>query len=591
MKQIWIWFTLVILLGLVGLAMVQEEHALADGVMAPSLWVTPATLDFTPVPVGQTGFWFFTFFNMGDAPLTITEDATYAPPFSGTLPACATNLAPGSVCQIVVQFSPATIGVFSQTLQFQTNAGPFSVHVQGEGVAPPFYFNPLALDFGSVLVGNSRSDAVTIYNTGAYHLDFSTSSPPSPHFGSSSGDCSGGLNPGDSCIVYLSFTPGSSGTFTDTYTIHTAVGDHFVQLQGRGRSVPFIFGPSQRVTPRALDFGPVPLSSGKTLTVTITNQSLDTAITGWAGGGVGAPFSAGQNCASGLPAGDSCHFSYGFNPTAEGVFTEDSNVSNSAGSFTIDLRGEGVWAEPFVREKVVHFGPRSTATDVTVSLSNIGHTQLYLNDVTVSDPALFNVSWGCSSGLPPHQPNTFCGLDYDFHTLTPGLITATSTVETNGGSLMITLVAGAHPALISLAFVPDQIIAEGTSQLQYRINNPNPAATFYFVAFTAPLPPGVAYAEPLFFSASPACGAPTLTPIAGNPPTFTMSDGTILGGTECVVSLDVTAAADGVYTHTLDFVETGTDPLGPTWLDVSNPATAVLRVGLFELFLPVVVRP
>jgi hypothetical protein len=591
MKHKWIAVPMILFIVMIGLRSVQGKENALGSVTAPSLWVWSTAIDFGPVPINQTGWWYFSFKNIGNDPLTITTDATFNAPFSGTLPACATALSPGDVCSYILLFSPTETGVFNDTLQFETDAGPFSVQVQGEGTYPHFYVDSHLLDFGSVLVGDSQTQAITIYNTGAYHLDLTTSSPPSPDFGSSSGDCSGGLSPGDSCIVYLTFQPTILGRFfSDTYTISTVAGDTEIALQGSSRTSPLISGAAQRVTPRSLDFGPVHLGESKTLTVTITNESFDTSITGWSGGGVPAPFSASQNCASGVSPGNSCQFFYTFTPTAEGVFMADSNVSNSVGSFTVNLRAEGVWSEPLVRETALDFGPLQSVTAHEAFLTNIGHKRLYLNNVTVSDSNLFTPAWGCGSGLPPYQPTTGCGIDYDFSIATPELVTETSTISTDGGDVIITLKAGAQPVTLAQEFVPDSMAAGDTTTLQYHLTNPNLATTHYFVGFSNTLPPGINYANPVSYSASPECGAPTLTPIAGNPPTFIMSDGTIMGGDTCVISLNLTATEDGNYINTVNFVEAGTDPNDPTWIGTSNEATANLVVGP-KVFLPFVIRP
>lgn len=585
MKQRWLAILFALLIMLIGLQSVQGGDNSVGGATAPSLWVKATPIDFGPVPVGHTAWWWFEFQNIGNANLSITSDATYNAPFSGTLPACATNLAPSASCTYVITFSPTATGSFNDTLYFETDAGPFSLDVHGEGINPHFYVDAHSLDFGALGTGGSRSLSIQIYNTGSYHLNLTTSSPPTPEFGSSSGDCSGGLPVNDSCTVYLSFQPANAGSFSDVYTINTSAGDLFIDLQGVGISFP-ILGNSQQVTPRSIDFGPVPLGDSKTITVTIKNQSLLQEITGWAGGGVASPFSATQNCANGVPAGGDCQFFYTFTPTAAGTFSTDSNVSNSAGSFSIHMEGQGVQSEPHIRRYILDFGPYASVSSYEAALANIGHTRLYINNVTVSDPSLFSPSSVCGNGLPPYSPATFCSINYDYSTATPAIVNETSTIATDGEDITITLIAGAQSASLVQAFVPNQIGPAETATLQYSISNPNPATTYYFVGFSNALPTGITYAEPVSYSASPECGSPTLTPIAGTPPTFMMSDGTVMGGETCVISVDVTAIDAGSYSNTLDFVETGTNPNDQNWIDMSNAASATLTVGEEKLFLP-----
>ena len=59
----------------------------------------------------------------------------------------------------------------------------------------------------------------------------------------------------------------------------------------------------------------------------------------WAGGGVGVPFSASQNCAGGVAPGDSCQYFFTFTPTKEGQFTTYSSSSVNGKPLVIRLQG------------------------------------------------------------------------------------------------------------------------------------------------------------------------------------------------------------------------------------------------------------
>jgi hypothetical protein len=100
---------------------------------------------------------------------------------------------------------------------------------------------------------------------------------------------------------------------------------------------------SQWATPLELDFGPVGVGNTAQLLVAITNNGL-TNITGWAGGGVGAPLNGSQDCniPGGVLPGSSCHFHYTFTPTAVGSFSATSTFSTNAGTTSIKLQGQGV---------------------------------------------------------------------------------------------------------------------------------------------------------------------------------------------------------------------------------------------------------
>jgi hypothetical protein len=112
-----------------------------------------------------------------------------------------------------------------------------------------------------------------------------------------------------------------------------SAGSFSIALRGTG------VGPGLTVSPLVLDFGPVPIGeTSDPQMVTISNTGMST-LTNFAGGGVIPPFSAVQNCAGGVPPGESCQYTFRFAPTAKGRFATTSNSSTNAGSFAVYLQG------------------------------------------------------------------------------------------------------------------------------------------------------------------------------------------------------------------------------------------------------------
>jgi len=468
--------------------------------------------------------------------------------------------------------------MFTATSNSSTNAGPFAIELHGEGVGAGLHVNPLSLDFGSVRSGNtSDQQVVTIRNTGLSTLtNFAGGGVALPFSGSQ--NCAGGVPPGGTCQYFFSFSPTSSGTFAETSNSSTNAGSFAIDLQGQGRTG--LFASGQRVTPRSLDFGPVGIGLGSgTLTVDVTNQSPFSAITGFAGGGVNPPFGASQNCAPSLPPGDTCQFFYTFDPTETGVFTTTSNVSNSAGSFTIELRGESVDAGLNASPLALDFGPvpvGNTGTAQVVTIKNTGMSTL-TNFAGGGVNTPFSASQNCAGGV---APGGTCQFTYNFSPTETGLFTTTSNVSTNAGSFSILLIGGVDVPSIHQTFVPDQIPPGGTTTIQYTINNPNVAATLFDVGLSNTFPAGMSVAAPLMFSVSSECGSPTFAPTVGAT-SITFADATILGGDDCVINLNVTAADIGVYTNTTDPVTSASGS--------GNAASASLTVGA-RLYLPMVLR-
>ncbi|MBN1485283.1 MAG: hypothetical protein JXA37_11240 [Chloroflexia bacterium] len=89
-------------------------------------------------------------------------------------------------------------------------------------------------------------------------------------------------------------------------------------------------------------------------------------------------------------------------------------------------------------------------------------------------------------------------------------------------------------------------------------------------------PAGLRVADPLLYSVSPECGSPTFSPAVGAG-SMTFADGTILGGDECTINLQVTADEIGVYVNSSEPVASAAG--------VGNAASATLRAG-GRIYLP-----
>jgi len=556
---------------------VVSEAAPFDASTAPSLWVTPLLLDFGGVGVGETSdTWTVNIKNIGNATLAGFAGGGVYPPF-GASQNCAAGVPPGGSCQYFFNFSPTDTGIFTTTSDSGSNAGPFSIELRGQGVGAGLHVNPLSLDFGKVHVGyTSDPQVVTIRNTGLSVLTDFAGGGVYPPFGASQ-NCAAGVLPGESCQYFFDFSPTRTGAFTETSNSSTNAGPFTIDLMGRGWENYFIS--VQRVTPRSLDFGPIGVGfSGPTLAVTITNQGI-TDITDWAGGGVYAPFYATQNCAGGVPPGESCQFYYTFNPTETGVFSTTSNVSNSRGSFTIELGGEGSGAGLSVSPLVLDFGsvpPGQSGIQQVVTIKNTG-LAILANFAGGGLYPPFSASQNCAGGVPPGGT---CQYLFNFHPTEWGRFSASSNSSTNGGSFTIQVIGGMDLPSIALSFLLNRIDPGGIATLQYTIHNPNMSTTLFDVEFNNTFPAGMSVASPLMYSVSPECGVPTFAPTSGAP-SITFANATILGGDDCVVNLNITAADIGFYNNTTSQVSSATGS--------GNSASANLTVGWFR-YMPLISR-
>jgi hypothetical protein len=105
----------------------------------PAIDVSPASLDFGTVTVGQSKDLSLTVRNTGNAPLTINSVASSNPRFAVASPAVPFNVAAGSQQALTIRFSPTTAGSQTGTLTIASNdpaRASLTVGLSGSGVAP-----------------------------------------------------------------------------------------------------------------------------------------------------------------------------------------------------------------------------------------------------------------------------------------------------------------------------------------------------------------------------------------------------------------------------------------------------------------------
>jgi hypothetical protein len=309
-----------------------------DAVTGPRLWVTPLSLGFGPVGVGFTApTQVVTITNYGDATLTNFAGGGVSLPFHGSQD-CAAGVAPGGHCHYYFTFSPTAGGTFTTTSNSSTNAGPFSIALQGRGRTSLFSsgqrVTPRSLDFGPVGVGFESGPLVVTITNQYWFVTLTNWSGGGlyPPFNASQ-DCANGVPPGGHCHYYFRFSPTETGTFSATSTSSNSGGTFSIDVRGTG------VGASLYVTPLWLDFGLVqPGNTSPVQTATIYNTGMST-LTNFAGGGLYPPFLASQDCANGVPPGEHCRYYFRFAPSRLGRFTAYSTSGTNGGSFTVKVQG------------------------------------------------------------------------------------------------------------------------------------------------------------------------------------------------------------------------------------------------------------
>lgn len=193
-------------------------------------------------------------------------------------------------------------------------------------------------------------------------------------------------------------------------------------------------------TPRILDFGPVGVGSDSpNQVVTITNTGSQPLINFAGGAPFDNQFRGFQNCAGGVDPGESCQYTFRFEPTAEGSFVTTSNSSTSAGPIIIELRGTGVGPEVSASPLSLDFGwvpVFLTGFQQTVTIRNTGLATLGQFAGGAPSDSQFQAFQNCANGVAPGES---CEYTFTFRAATFGESTATSSSTTNAGPIVVAL--------------------------------------------------------------------------------------------------------------------------------------------------------
>ncbi len=178
-------------------------------------------------------------------------------------------------------------------------------------------FSSTDLHFGSVTVGSSATQTVTLTNSGTAAASLTFGTPAAPFSKADTGTCGATLAAGGSCTWIVKMAPSATGLRSSSATIAYGGGGSSAQsttitMDGTGAN-----GAVLTLLPGAtLHFGLKPTSSSTSLWVSLINSTAFSA-SALSLTASGAHFTLGtNNCATTLGAATSCTFQVTFAPTA-----------------------------------------------------------------------------------------------------------------------------------------------------------------------------------------------------------------------------------------------------------------------------------
>ncbi|HEY0306724.1 MAG TPA: glycosyl hydrolase family protein [Acidobacteriaceae bacterium] len=254
----------------------------------------------------------------------------------------------------------------------------------GAGIVSTAALSPSSATFPSTNPGSSSSpQTFTFTNTGNVNLTISSVSVSLNNF-SYTDTCTGTVTPGNSCIVYVTFTPTVGGTITGTLTIaSSSISNPTLTsaLTGTGISrLTTLSTPSGDLGPSNVGYSAAARYFDLTNTGTGSISITSIAATGDFFIGSGS-----NQCGTTLAVGDDCYVRVFFIPTATGArtgtLTIKTNSTNNP-TYTVALTGTGLSLPTPVSSTIAAVAVTASSTPTSIVPKNFVSFSLNVDVVT-----------------------------------------------------------------------------------------------------------------------------------------------------------------------------------------------------------------
>jgi cytochrome c553 len=363
-------------------------------VAAPAASLTPASLTFSGIAVGQTSSALAaTLANSGSAALNISSIAlsgAAAGDYSVSGGSCAAGaaIAAGASCTVQVSFKPLAAGARAATLTIGHNAtgGASTVALSGTGSATAqatIALSALSVNFGALMLNTaSATQSITVANTGQAPLSFSSIALGGANdaFFSLGGTCATAtpLAPSDGCILTVQARPTAAGAFTANISLvsNAANGTATIGLSGSGAAATA----SLAASPSVLAFGTQTVGAAAvTQNVTLTNSgNVALAISSITASGAAGVSAGAGTCGATLAVGASCAVPVTFAPTSAGTVAASLLVRSNAPDLHVAISGAGTAAA--AAKPVLSDSSPLAFADTQLGKSSAVHSTVLRND-------------------------------------------------------------------------------------------------------------------------------------------------------------------------------------------------------------------
>ena len=575
--------------------------------------ISPANINFANVLPGEKATQSAVLRNTSNETVTVTELSLSSTQFAATGISTPLTIGPGQFAKFQVNYTGTTSGTTAGTMTAMTAHGGSStrVHLKGSGAQArsKLSLSTSGLNFGTVLVNGSSTQAVTLTNSGASDISVSQVSLTGAPFSISGLAAPVTIAAGQSVALQAAFAPKTPGTVSGSIAIASDALNPTSTVALSGTAVAASY--TMSLSPASLNFGNVNAGSSATQNVVLSNTgNSSVTVTQVAASGTGISVS-GAAVPVTLAPSQSVTLAAQFAPATSGAVSGGISVSNADGVNAVAaVTGTGVQAGLTLMPGSVSFGSVITGNtgSQTVQLKNSGTANLVISQATVTGTGFSASGLIFPVTLTPGQSGS---LSVQYAPQTAGSASGAVSIVSNAPNspTMATLSGSGTAASHTLAFSPASAnfgnvnVGSNATQTVQVSNTGNSSETVNQVTasgsgvsvsgFTAPITLAPSQSMSLGVQYAPnASGAGTGTI------TVTASDGTVataaVTGTGVQAGLSITPGSanfgsvvtGNTNSQTVQLKNTGTGNLVVSQATVTGTAFSISGMALPMTLMP-----
>lgn len=426
---------------------------------------TPATINFGSVTVSATSTAVTVVVTNSSKQSTVIQQVSSTlAEFIVVAPAMPISLGPKASTSFQVLFRPDAALAFSGSIVINPGRkGGSPVSISVSGIGGPSNSSPTqsyllsastsSLNFGSILVGSSTSQGVTLTNTGTGSVSISQVAAAGSGFTVSGFPGAVTLAAGQSLPLTANYSPASVGAAVGSISVvsNATNSPATISLSGTG------IQPQISVIPSSISFGNVTVGVTNTQTITVRNPGTATlSVTQASLSGAGFTFS-GLALPLSVPPGGSSSFNMAFAPTAANGYSGSLTLINNAPSspLVIPFTGTGISTllQLSASPASMDFGNVTTGTSTTqsVTISNTGNSSVSISQLSASGTGYATNAVALPLSLAAGQSTSF---SVTFAPASTGSLVGSVTVVSNAAN---------SPLVIALSGTGDTPVSHSVS--------------------------------------------------------------------------------------------------------------------------------